>query len=116
VIERTRSLRGQEETETTFAITSLPPERASAQKLLLVARQHWRIENELHWVRDVSCGEDDCRVRMGEAPEVLAGMRNATLTVLRASGLENRAAAFRHLAAVPLKAVQLVTEFVLQLL
>jgi hypothetical protein len=116
VLERTRVVAGAEETETTFAITSLPPERASAPKLLLVARQHGRIENQLHGVRDVSCGEDGCRVRTENAPEVLAGMRNATLTVLRASGVANIAAAFRHLAAAPLKAVQLVTEFVLQLL
>ncbi|MDQ3256002.1 MAG: hypothetical protein M3R15_19240 [Acidobacteriota bacterium] len=84
--------------------------------MLRLIRGHWRIENQLHYVRDVSAGEDACRVKTGGAPEVLAGMRNATLTVLRSSGESNIAAAFRRLAAGPQKAVELVTRFVLRLL
>jgi len=116
VVERTRRVNGAEATETSFYITSLPPADASPARLLRMIRDHWRIENEVHYVRDVSAGEDACRVRTGSGPEVLAGMRNATLTVLRASGESNIAAAFRHLAAVPQKAVELVTRFVLRLL
>jgi predicted transposase YbfD/YdcC len=116
VVERTRRVRGVETTESVFYITSLPPDEASPTRLLRLIRDHWRIENALHHVRDVSAGEDACRVRTGSAPEVLAGLRNATLTVLRASGEPNIASAFRHLAAVPQKAVELVTRFVLRLL
>lgn len=116
MVERTRAVSGVETTESVLYITSLPPAEAGPGRLLRLVREHWRVENELHYVRDVSAGEDACRVRTGHAPEVLAGMRNAALTVLRASGQSNIAAAFRHLAAVPRKAVELVTRFVLRLL
>ena len=116
VIERTRRVNGAEERESVFYITSLPRSEASATRLLRLIRAHWSIENQVHYVRDVSAGEDACRVKTASAPEVLAGVRNATLTVLRASGESNIAAAFRHLAAVPAKAVELVTRFVLRLL
>jgi hypothetical protein len=69
------------------AITSLSPERADAARLLELSRAHWDIENRLHWVRDVSLGEDACRVRTGAAPQVLAACRNAVLTLVRRLGL-----------------------------
>jgi predicted transposase YbfD/YdcC len=116
VVERTRRVNGAETTDSAFYITSLPPAEASPARLLRLIREHWRVENQLHYVRDVSAGEDACRVKTGNAPEVLAGLRNASLTVLRNSGESNIAAAFRHLAAVPQKAVELVTRFVLRLL
>jgi predicted transposase YbfD/YdcC len=116
VVERVRRVDGGEEREATLYITSLPPEEASAARLLRLVRAHWSIENQVHYVRDATCGEDACRVRTGSAPEVLAGMRNAALTVLRASGESNIAAALRHLAAVPRKAIELATRFILRLL
>ena len=69
------------------AITSLPPEQADAARLLALSRAHWGIENRLHWVRDVTLGEDACRVRTGAAPQVLAACRNAVLTLVRRLGL-----------------------------
>jgi predicted transposase YbfD/YdcC len=116
VVERTRRVNGTETTESVFYVTSLPPSEASPVRLLRLIREHWRIEDQLHHVRDVSAGEDACRVRTANAPEVLAGIRNANLAVLRASGESNIAAAFRSLAAVPQKAIELVTRFVLRLL
>jgi predicted transposase YbfD/YdcC len=116
VVERSRRVNGAEERESAFYITSLPRSEASATRLLRLIRAHWSIESQVHYVRDVSAGEDACRVRTANAPGVLAGMRNAALTVLRARGESNIAAAFRHLAAVPAKAVELVTRFVLRLL
>lgn len=116
MVERTRRVGGAETTESVFYVTSLPPAEASPARLLRLIRDHWRVENRLHYVRDVSAGEDACRVKTGSAPEVLAGMRNAALTVLRAKGEPNIAAAFRRLAAVPKQAVELVTRFVLRLL
>ena len=68
------------------AITSLPPGRADAARLLALSRAHWGIENRLHWVRDVTLGEDACRVRTRAAPQVLAACRNAVLTLLRRLG------------------------------
>jgi predicted transposase YbfD/YdcC len=103
-----RRVKGKESVETVCAVTSSGRERASAERLLAMARGHWKIENRLHRVRDQSLGEDGCRVRTGEAPEILAGIRNAGLWLLRASGLSNIAAALRRHAAKPLEALGLV--------
>jgi predicted transposase YbfD/YdcC len=111
LLERVRRIKGQETTETVCAITSLGPERAAAARLLAIARGHWEIENRLHWVRDVSLGEDTCRVRTGAAPEVLAAVRNAALRLRRSSGLTEIAAALRRHAAKPLEALRLVIDF-----
>jgi hypothetical protein len=109
VLERVRRIGGVEQRETVFAITSLRPAEASASRLLALARGHWGIENQLHWVKDVVLGEDACRVRTGDGPQVLSGLRNAALRLLHRNGLGKIASALRHLAAFPLKAVQLVT-------
>lgn len=109
VLERVRRIGGAEHRETVLAVTSLAPERASAARLLELARGHWGIENRLHWVRDVVLGEDACRVRGGGA-QILAGLRNAALRLLHKNGLSRIASALRHLAAFPMKAVQLVTQ------
>jgi hypothetical protein len=110
LIERVRRIKGKETIETACAITSLGPERAPAAALLGIARGHWDIENRLHWVRDMSLGEDACRVRTGSAPQVLSGLRNTVLYVLRATGLVRIAEALRHLAARPDEAVQRVMQ------
>ena len=40
----------------------------NAERLLRVARRHWSIENELHWVLDVALNEDHSRIRKVQAP------------------------------------------------
>ena len=111
LLERTRRIKGKTTTETVCAVTSLGPEQASAKQLLAISRGHWDIENRLHWVRDMSLGEDACRVRTGEAPEILAAIRNAALRLLRASGVTEIAATLRRHAAKPLEAMRLVMTF-----
>ncbi len=111
LLERVRRVRGKRTAETVCAITSLDPERASAKQLLAISRGHWGIENRLHWVRDVSFGEDACRVRTGEAPEILAAIRNAALRLMRSSGLSEIAAALRRHAAKPHEALRLIMSF-----
>jgi hypothetical protein len=94
--------------EVSYALTSLPPERADAAALLAALRGHWRIENRAHWVRDVVWDEDRSQVRSGAAPQVLAAGRNLAAALLRRAGYTNLAAALRTLAARPADAVQLV--------
>ncbi len=50
------------------AITSLTPEKADAQRIAAEARGHWGIENRLHYVRDVTFGEDASQIRCVSAP------------------------------------------------
>src|ERR1035437_6709983 len=53
-ITRQRTLKGVTSVEVVLAITSLTRLRADAKRLLKLTRQHWSIENRLHYVRDVS--------------------------------------------------------------
>ncbi len=66
--------------ETRFYIASLPPDPA---QLLSAARQHWSIENNLHWTLDVTFREDECRIRKDHSAENLATLRHAALNILK---------------------------------
>src|SRR5262249_25394839 len=83
-----------------YCLTSLGPDVPAATLLRLV-REHWHIENRLHYVRDVTLGEDASQVRSGAAPQMLAGLRNAILGLLRQHGWTTSAAALRHFAWSP---------------
>jgi predicted transposase YbfD/YdcC len=80
------------ERQVVYAITSLPEARADAATLLHLARRHWAVENELFHVRDMTFGEDACRVRTGAAPCALALVRDATLNIIRSLGQKPRPA------------------------
>jgi predicted transposase YbfD/YdcC len=80
--------------EVVYGITSLTEAEANAQRL---PRGHWGIENRLPYVRDVTLGEDGCRVRTGSAPQVLAAVRNAVLHLLAGVEAPSTAAAIRRL-------------------
>ena len=88
-------------TEVHYKITSLPPERAGPADLLRLSRVHWAIENQLHYVRDVTFGEDASRIRSGAAPQAMAAMRNLVVAILHREGISNRAAGLRHFAWHP---------------
>lgn len=64
-VERVVVRPGRRQREIRHAITSLGPV-VGAARLLGLVRGHWAIENRLHWVRDVTLGEDPCWVRPGD--------------------------------------------------
>jgi predicted transposase YbfD/YdcC len=78
IVERT--VGGKTSTEVRSYICS---RRLSAKAALAAARAHWGIENELHWVLDVTFHEDDCRVRAGNAAENFAVLRHFALNMLK---------------------------------
>jgi predicted transposase YbfD/YdcC len=57
--------------------------KLTAERMLEVARTHWTIENQLHWVLDVAFDEDAVRSRADNAPQNLALMRKLALNTLR---------------------------------
>jgi predicted transposase YbfD/YdcC len=88
-ITRERREGDEHAVEVAYRITSLKPAQAEATRLLELDRGHWGIENGLHHVRDVTLGEDACRVRSGNAPQLLAAARNLE-TPLRSSPRDRR--------------------------
>jgi predicted transposase YbfD/YdcC len=100
-LERERRGNGTPTVEVVYGITSLPRSHADAARLLALTREHWGIENRLHYVRDETFGEDRCRVRRGNAPHVLASIRNLAVYLLDPLPDPSTAAATRRLAAKP---------------
>ena len=87
-IERTRIQvkSGHTSHETVYCLTSLSPDHAGPKELLALVRNHWTIENRLHYVRDVTYDEDRCQVRVGNRPRNLACLTNAAISIVRACG------------------------------
>jgi len=107
-LTRRRTVKGETTTEVIYGISSLAEEGAEARRLLGLTRGHWGIENKLHYVRDVTLGEDASRVRTGSAPQVLAAVRNAVIHLLAGVEAPSRAAAIRRLNNHPEEALALL--------
>lgn len=109
VRRRTDITTGKTSTETVYAVTSLGHRYADAVLLATWLRGHWQIENVLHWVRDVTFGEDHSQVRTGAGPQNMALLRNTAITVSRLAGHTNIAAAQRYYSWTPGAALDAVT-------
>ena len=83
--------------DTVYGLTSRSSDRLSPGQLLAYNRDHWQIENRLHHVRDMAFDEDRSHVRRGRRPHAMATVRNVAISLLRLAGVENIAAATRHL-------------------
>ncbi len=87
---------GQVTRTVTYGLTSAGAQVASARDLAGFWRGHWMIENPVHYVRDVTFGEDAHQLHNPNAAQVLAALRNGLLALLRQAGWTNMAAALRH--------------------
>ena len=87
-IERERTLvkTGATSIEVTYCLTSLGPERAGPEQVLALVRNHWHIENRLHYVRDFTYDEDRCRAYVRHLPRNLACLTNAAIAIVRCQG------------------------------
>lgn len=80
VIESERLVKGKRTLERRLYISSLA---ADAARLAHAVRQHWRVENSLHWCMDVAFADDQMRARSGHAAHNLAVLKQLTLNLIR---------------------------------
>ena len=87
-IEREREIlkTGERSVEVTWSLTSLGAERAGPKELLDLVRNHWHIENRLHYVRDFTYDEDRCRAHVRHLPRNLSCLTNAAIAIVRCDG------------------------------
>jgi len=91
--------KGEEWSQVVFGITSLSFTPTLAQQLLTWTRQHWAIENKLHYRRDVTLREDATRMKQKHQAQVVATLNNFVVALATYLGFSNLASArrfFRH--------------------
>jgi predicted transposase YbfD/YdcC len=95
-LERITWRKGREVRSVTYALTSVSRLRASTADLLSWLRGRWGIENTGFWVRDVTFGEDHCRIRSGTSADAFSRVRNAAMNAIKAWGGQNVAGMLRE--------------------
>jgi predicted transposase YbfD/YdcC len=91
-----------------YGITSLPPAVADAPRLLTLVRGHWQIENGLHYVKDVTMGEDRSLIHTGNGPSIVAILRDTVVSVLHRAGWRTIAERLRFYSGNPRAALALL--------
>jgi len=79
-IKSQREIKGEVVTENRYYISSL---QTQSDKISNVVRQHWGVENKLHWVLDVCFNDDQCRIRKGNAPRNIAIIKKTALNLMQ---------------------------------
>lgn len=78
------------------------------QRLLEIRRGHWGIENSLHYVKDVTLGEDKSLIHVGNGGAVLSALRSTAVSLLHRAGQQQIAAALRANSQRPKQALILM--------
>lgn len=94
--------------EVVQGVTSLTPRQATPERLMQLVREHWQIENGLHYRRDDTLKEDRCTLSTGHASEAMAVINNLVLGLLLRRGVKNVPDAQRDYAADPQLALPLI--------
>jgi predicted transposase YbfD/YdcC len=92
-VQRTTLRNGKETITESFYLSS---RKLKAKTMADGIRSHWRIENELHYVKDVVAHEDDIKIKHPNAAAVLAVIRNAMLSIFRLNGYKSIKSAIRN--------------------
>jgi predicted transposase YbfD/YdcC len=82
-VVRIREAVGKTTTETAYYLLSTA---LSSERFNEVAREHWGVENRLHWRLDVVMNEDRDRTRMGNGPQNLAVLRHMAINIVQMDG------------------------------
>ena len=110
VLEYTRrwTSKGVTKQQVRYGITSLPAAVSDAARLAARKRGHWQVENGLHYVKDVTLGEDASQTHVGNGADVFAMVRNIAISVLRRAGHRDIAAHLRRYSGCPHEALALL--------
>jgi predicted transposase YbfD/YdcC len=95
-VQAERRRGAQRAVETRYYLASLPPDAAALGQAI---RQHWEVENRLHWVLDVLFHEDACSVRVGDGAHNFALVRQLALNLLRQERTLRGSLATKHFRA-----------------
>ena len=106
-VERVRHLWNKTTQEVQFYLSSLP---VDAQLNGRVIRQHWGIENQVHWTLDVTFNEDQCRIRSLNSPQNLALLRRMALNAI------NQETTFRRSVRQKKKRAAMNDDYMMQIL
>jgi len=96
MVESVRELREKTERETRFYITSLAFLAAQIGPLV---RDHWAVENGLHWVLDMVFRDDECRLRTNHAPANFTTIKHMALNLIRRAKTKDSIRLRRKVAA-----------------
>jgi len=96
-VERRRRIDGKESVERSYFISSLSGR--CAQRIGSVVRDHWSVENSLHWMLDVCFREDDSRIRIQNAAENFSRLRRIALMLLKQEKSSNAGVKSKRLRA-----------------
>lgn len=87
VIQTIRTVGEEPTVEFRYYLNSHVP---SAKDFCSIVRKHWQVENNLHWVLDVTFGDDACRVRKGNGAENLSTLKRAAINMLKKDQTKRR--------------------------
>ena len=87
MVESYREMGAKVESETRYFLTSVP---CDGVRFAHAVRQHWGIENSLHWVLDMSFDEDACRIRKDKGAQTFSVLRHIALNLLRRESSHKR--------------------------
>lgn len=80
IVDAAREIGPKTERETRYYLTS---SNLRADKLGPIVRDHWAVENSLHWVMDMTFRDDECRIRTDNAPENVVTLKHMAANLAR---------------------------------
>lgn len=104
-----RASDGKTTCEVVYGVTSMDAKQASPERLMELVRNHWHIENKLHYRRDETLREDWCHLRLGHTQRMMASINNLVLGLLAKRKVTNVPQMRRRFSAYWNEALELIT-------